>query len=82
MARSRRWWLAIAVAVVACTSAQAPTDGGAIDAHTSDGGTMRCHVDSDCSDGVYCNGVEHCLADGGGDAPGSDWRIIWPRRFP
>ncbi len=57
------------------------TDGGgmeaaAMDAPAADAEPASCRADSDCDDGVYCNGAEQCLpsdprADAHGCVPGT-----------
>ncbi len=70
---SVRWvWLAC-VSVSACSGVTACSGGEAPPA-TPDTGTIdsgaRCHNATECSDGMFCNGAERCLGDGGGDARG------------
>jgi hypothetical protein len=77
--RSIRASLVVAFASLAlagCNDATTPADVGTItDGGGGDAGRGPCHADADCSDGVFCNGVEHCALDGGGgDAGGADAR--------
>ena len=64
MHRSMRPFFALALALssLRCSPSPAPRDA-ATDAVVADIGTdvvARCNTDIDCSDGVFCNGVERC----------------------
>ncbi|MCB9616491.1 MAG: putative metal-binding motif-containing protein [Sandaracinus sp.] len=53
-----RGWLAVMLFVsVACGG---DDDGGSSDAGGGDTGASACSTDSDCSDGLFCNGLERC----------------------
>ena len=68
--------LLAASALVACDSPEPATDAGTrMDSGRADSGSSpRCERDSDCSDNVFCNGVERCapgpMADSAGCVAG------------
>jgi alpha-tubulin suppressor-like RCC1 family protein len=67
MSRALRFALFFAVVIGGCSEAPvAPPDTGPSPVDTG----TRCHADAECSDGMFCNGAERCLADGGGDTRG------------
>jgi len=67
MRSRRRYVLVLGLACwTACSDSTTPPTS---DTGTRDAGA-HCATDADCTDGIYCNGVERCIADGGGDARG------------
>ena len=63
-----RWTSALLVLALACGDDDAPPDdAGAlpdVPIVPADAEPVGCRTDLDCDDGLFCNGVERCLASG------------------
>lgn len=62
MRRVALWWL-LGWGTLGCNSGGSSTDAG-------DDAPSACRTDTDCSDGLFCNGEERCAPGAGADARG------------
>ncbi|MEZ4249554.1 MAG: putative metal-binding motif-containing protein [Polyangiales bacterium] len=61
-----RWTSLLVLLAIACGDDDTPVDdaGAPSDAPPADTSPLGCRADPDCDDGLFCNGVERCLANG------------------